>query len=188
MSNEKDSIIHLLELKMQLCFAHGLDIDKRSFRIVGEIGQNTFEHVDSCLNLLESTRKPITIKINSEGGSVYDAFAIISRINASPCNITTEGYGCIMSAAGLILASGDKRRMSKIARFMYHELSTEFAGKVSMMQHELAELKREQMLWAELMQELTNKSKEYWLLRGGEKDLYLNAAEALNHGIVNEIF
>lgn len=189
MSSEKDAVIQLMELKMHLAFGHGIDIDKRAFRIVGEINQDMFEHVDACLSFLEAgSRKPVLIKINSEGGSVYDAFAIISRMKSSPCTLITEGHGCIMSAAGLILASGDKRRMSSLSRFMYHEISTILDGNVSKLKHEIKELEKEQVLWAELMAELTAKTKEFWLISGGNKDLYLSADEALNYKVVDEVF
>ena len=69
----------------------------------------------------ERGEKAITIRLHSEGGSVYEALAIVGRIEKCKCQIITEGYGAIMSAATLILASGDKRRISRLAWFMVHE-------------------------------------------------------------------
>jgi hypothetical protein len=68
-------------------------------------------------------KSTVTIKINSPGGSTYDAMAIIGRIRSAKCYIVTEGYGQIMSAASLILASGRKRRINKYAFLMWHEAS-----------------------------------------------------------------
>ena len=47
-------------------------------------------------------RKTITIKINSYGGDVYTALAIVGRMLESKCLLQTKGYGKIMSAATII--------------------------------------------------------------------------------------
>jgi len=43
-------------------------------------------------------------------------------------------------------------------------------------------------MWAELMAEYTKKSKEFWILAGGNKNLYLNPQECLQYGLIDEVF
>ena len=101
-------------LNLQYAFDRDVDFKSRVIRISEEIDAGVFDKIDAAMNHLErSCRKMITIKINSEGGSVYDALAIVGRLTSSKCKIVTEGHGRVMSAATLILACGDERKMSK---------------------------------------------------------------------------
>ena len=69
--------------------------------------------------------KNVIIHINSGGGRVNAAFAIIDAIEAAKNRgfyITTIGRGLVASAAVLIYVTGDYRITSKRALFMIHEI------------------------------------------------------------------
>lgn len=177
-----------LELILKHQFENGINLKSRTIQLVGEIDYQKFELVDAALTELDRyNNKQITVRINSEGGSVYDALAIIGRLRNSKSRIITEGYGCIMSAATLILASGDKRKVAKEAWFMHHESAYGFDGKYSEHAHYLAQKEREEEQWSNLMSELTFKDKNFWR-RAGTLDSYFTAEELKEYGVVDEIF
>lgn len=192
MSSDKigqDVAIHAFEVQTDIALKYGINLPARTIQLVGEIDQNMFILIDTALTILESQSKAaVTIKINSEGGAIYDALAIVGRMKNSKCKIVTEGYGCIMSAASLVLAAGDKRKMSGFSWFMHHEGSYDFGGTVEQHRHITRQMEREERLWAENMAKFTTCPKDYWLSQGKlGKDLYLTAAECLNFGVIDEV-
>jgi hypothetical protein len=88
---DKNIAAQMLELQIDVALRYGIDMGARCIQLIGEIDENTFCYIDSALTLLEgNSKKGITIKINSEGGSLYDALAIVARIRSSKCKVTTE--------------------------------------------------------------------------------------------------
>lgn len=187
------------ERKFDLLFKNNIDIENRVIRLTGYIGHPEdgddkepyfdFNFVDSALTLLEqqSNRKSITIKINSGGGLYYEGQAILGRITASPCHIVTEGYGQIMSAACLILASGNMRKMSKYATFMCHESSYGIAGKHSEVLDYVRQQEREDDFWCKWMSEFSKYPKDSWKNLIKKRDFYMSAQECLDAGIIDKI-
>lgn len=170
-------------------FEWGVDFRNRIINITGEIDETQFEVVDAALTAMESeSKQKVTIKINSPGGETYQAMAIIGRMKESKCHIVTKGYGHIMSAAALILAAGDKRMMSEIAVFMWHESSYGLEGRHSEMKANVAQAEREEELWAEQMAECSERSIEYWKKHGVHTDAYFKASELLEMSVIDELF
>ncbi len=177
-------------LNLEYAFEWNIDIDAREFKITVDIEEGMFDYVDTALTALERLgRKGITIKINSGGGDVYEALAIIDRIRSSTCYITTEGYGKIMSAASAILASGNKRRMGARAQFMHHETSLIIEGTMTEAKNEMSQAVREEVAWCKIMEEFSQMSYTFWETNGvGGKNAYFNAERCLELGVIDEIF
>lgn len=171
-------------------FDHGVNFKERIINIVGEIDEDTFNLVDAALTEMESqSKKDITVKINSEGGSTYQAMAIIGRIKESKCGIVTKGYGAVMSAATLILASGTRKRtISSDACFMWHEASYGLEGRHSEIKNTVNQVEKEERYWADRMAECTSKDSHFWLTNGVGKDAYFDAKQLLEMGVVDELF
>jgi ATP-dependent Clp protease protease subunit len=170
-------------------FNQGLDLEHRVITLEGEIETGYFSFVDaalSALELLDDT--PITIRINTPGGSVYDGLAIIGRMEQSPCDIITEGFGAVMSMGCHIHAAGDKRRMSKHAIYMYHCSSYGVADRHSQIKHVVKQNEKEETRMAKFMAERSKKPWSYWKKLGADTDAYLTPDELLEIGIVDEIF
>jgi len=180
------------ELQYNMLIDKGIDIENRVIRINSEIDDEVFSLVDSGMTIMEAdNKKQITVRINSDGGEVYSALAIVGRLKRTKgIKIVTEGYGRIMSAATLILACGDRRRISNIAFFMHHEASYEIpdSTRLSEIQRDMKQWLREEELWAKKMEEFSNSDKDYWYNIGIGKDVYFDAEELLNLGVVDEIF
>jgi ATP-dependent Clp protease protease subunit len=166
----------------------GVNFKERSIRLTGEIDEAHFDLVDSALTELESQgRKSVTIVINSPGGDMYQALAIIGRLKRSPCHIVTEGYGQIMSASTLILAAGDRRKISSYAFFMHHEASYGGDGRHSEMKNLIKQADKEDDKWCEWMASFTDKDKKFWKTNGVGLDTYFTVEELLEFGVVDEI-
>jgi ATP-dependent protease ClpP protease subunit len=169
---------------------HGVDVKNRIIQLVGEAGSDfNFEFVDSAMTSLEArSRAGITVRIFSLGGAVYDALAIVGRLRASKCKITTEGYGGIMSAATLILASGNYRRLSEFSVFMHHESSYGVGGRHSQIKEEIQQAEREEELWAQWMARFSTKSADWWYNQGKHRNLYMTPEMVAAVGVIDEVF
>ena len=111
-------------------------LEKSHYFLTGEITEET---VNDCIkwityeNLIVQPRenKFLTLYINSIGGDLYSAFALIDIMKASKLKIKTIGIGSIMSAGFLIFISGAKgqRYIAKNTGIMCHQMSTGYDDK-----------------------------------------------------------
>lgn len=188
MSEKKNIEFEKEKLRLEYLFEHGIDLEGRIIRLSGTIDEESFEAFDYQLSELErlNPRKTITIRINSPGGSVYDALAIVGRIRSSTCPIITEGYGQIMSAAVLVLAAGKKRKMSNYAWFMHHQSSYVVAGSHDDVVDEVQQMEREERMWCKWMSELSSKTEKFWTTAAKKKNFYATAEECVKMGIIDE--
>lgn len=104
-------------------------LDKHTFLICGEIDDVKIENAIRWL-IYENTsdvEKTLTLYINSTGGSLNDAFALIDMMKNSKHSIRTIGIGNVMSSAFLIFASGSEgmRYIAKNASILSHQYSDE---------------------------------------------------------------
>jgi ATP-dependent Clp protease, protease subunit len=67
--------------------------------------------------------KPISLFINSYGGSVYDGFALINALLNSTTPVNTICIGSAMSMAFIIFLCGKVKIMGQYSTLMYHECS-----------------------------------------------------------------
>jgi ATP-dependent Clp protease protease subunit len=101
--------------------------------LTGEIDE---DNINECIKWLvyenlDSRPKVLTLYINSTGGDLYSAFALIDIIRSSNHTVRTIAVGAAMSAAFLIFASGDKgeRYCGKNTSLMCHQFSDSTEGK-----------------------------------------------------------
>jgi ATP-dependent Clp protease protease subunit len=162
--------------------------------LVGEIDE---ENVNRCIkwltyeNLDQRAEKVLTLYVNSTGGDLYQAFALIDIMKSSEYTIRTIGIGTVMSAAFLIVSSGDKgeRYISKNASCMCHQLTEGGADlkyhdvKAAMQETELSNTK---ML--NILVENTGKVPSYVKKRLlGPTDVYMTAEQMIEHGAADQI-
>lgn len=159
-------------------------------------GEITEENVNECIKWivfenLEAKEKVLTLYVNSSGGDLYQAFALIDIMRNSKHVVRTVGIGSIMSAAFLIFTSGDQgeRHLAANTGIMCHQ----FAGGGSDAKfHDLkAEMKENELLNNKMVEILKNatglapsriKAK---LLPAS--DVYLTAQEAIDLGIADQL-
>lgn len=183
-----DAAIQMVQIQNELLTSYGIDIESRSFSLVGEINDDMYRSFDVALTLLEgSGRKGVTIKLSSAGGDLHATLAIIGRMRMSVCKITIEAFGQICSGAFNILAAGHKRRLSRYTIVMHHEVSYEVSGKHSEIKDLAKEMDREERIRADLMAEFTKAPASFWLTEGTRTDRYFKPQELLSLGVVDEI-
>lgn len=184
-----DNKLSVTALNIGIAFEYGVNFKERSICLTGEIDESMFILVDIALTEMEAQSKAtITIRINSPGGSTYDAMAIIGRLKRSKCHIVTEGYGHVMSAATLLLACGDRRRISSYAWFMHHEAAYGVDGKHSEIKNTVNQVEREEKFWAECLAKFTNKDAKFWEKLGVSLDKFYSPQELVDLGVADEVF
>jgi ATP-dependent Clp protease protease subunit len=139
---------------------------------------------------LQGEGRVLTLYINSTGGDLYQAFALIDVMRNSPHIIRTIGVGAVMSAAFLIFACGDKkhRYASSNTSFMCHQFSSSTDAKY----HDLkAEMKETELLNEKMINILVETT---GLIKSRVKakllpasDVYLTAEEVLDFCIADHI-
>lgn len=188
--NGADLAVSMFEIQVDTALKIGLDLNRRTMQIFGEIDSEMLAHVDTCIGLLEGGDGPATVRVCSEGGSVTDALAIVSRIRAASVPLDVEVHGIAHSAAIMILAGGPaKRRMSSLGWAMSHESSYVVEGPHTAVKHAVKQAEREEQAWNETMAKFTKMPVEFWSKSGrAGKDLYLSAKECLELGVCDELF
>lgn len=141
-------------------------------------------------NLGTKEEKVLTLYINSTGGDLYEAMALIDVMKASQHTIRTIGIGAVMSAAFLIFASGTKgcRIATKNASFLCHQYSETFTGK----HHDLKATMRDGDLMNQRMINILRDATGLPLTRIKAKllpptDAYLSSAEVVDLGVADAI-
>jgi ATP-dependent Clp protease protease subunit len=162
--------------------------------LIGEIDE---DNVNECIkwlayeNIDPKADRVLTLYVNSQGGDLYEAFGLIDMMRNSQIPIRTIGYGSVMSAAFLIVASGfpGERYITKNCGIMCHQMSaTEEMGKY----HDIKATRKET---DRLNQAMYNILKETTGLDGRiiktkllpAHDVYMTAEEMINFGAADNI-
>jgi ATP-dependent Clp protease protease subunit len=167
-------------------------LDNSIHFLTGEINE---ESVAECIKWivyenLDSKEKVLTLYVNSTGGDLYQAFALIDIMQSSNHSVRTIAVGSIMSAAFLIFTAGTKgeRYIAANTGIMCHQ----FSGSADAKYHDLkAEMKENELL----NQKMVNILKDATGLTPSKikakllpaSDVYLTAQEALDLGIADQL-
>lgn len=131
--------------------------------------------------------KEIDLLINSTGGSIGDARAIISvfQMIDSPVNTICVGYA--WSSAATILAAGTGERQAfEHGSLMIHELSWEDSGPITSLESTARQGRRDNTVELGLLAKFTGRSSEE-LAEFMYPDHYFTAAEARDYGLVDAV-
>ncbi|MCK5018701.1 MAG: ATP-dependent Clp protease proteolytic subunit [Candidatus Peribacteraceae bacterium] len=132
--------------------------------------------------------KELMLMVNSPGGSVPDAFALIDIMRGSKLKVNTIGLGLIASCGLLIFMAGENRVLTPNTSILSHQWSWAAWGK----EHELFATVKEFDLTKERIlahykkySKLNIKQINKVLLPA--HDVWLSAEDALKHGLCDEI-
>jgi len=158
------------------------------------LGEEVNEHtanliVAQMLHLAyEDPKKDISFYINSPGGSVYDGLAIIDTMNYIKPDVATIGIGMQASMGAVLLAAGAKGKRIALpnSRIMIHQPHGGTQGVMTDMEISLKEGIRTKQTLVDLMAKYTSQKKDK-VAADMERDLWMNAEEALKYGIVDKI-
>ena len=174
-----------------------VDVESRTLYIFGEIEESFGDWFNITLKYLERrSHDPITIWLNTTGGSVEAMFVFHDLVKLSPCEITVIATGQVCSAGVLMLACGHKRYVTESCILMAHGFQDSSAGTPLQIECYLKVIKWQQEHWANLMAKYTpefvdNKPRNinYWLqilkknaewwVTGGEAIVHEGLADAI---------
>ena len=147
--------------------------------------------VVSQLLFMESTNNeaPITMYINSGGGSVYDGLSVIDTMNFITSEVSTTCTGLAASMGAMLLLSGEKGKRSalKHSRIMLHEPSTSIprstASDIEIEWKEISLIKTELF---EMISEATGQDIEK-VKQDCQRDFWMRSSEAKDYGIIDTI-
>lgn len=168
-------------------------LDNNVHFLVGEISE---ESVSECIkwivyeNLDRRPDKVLTLYINSTGGDLYQAFALIDVMRSSKHPIRTIGIGSIMSAAFLIFASGTRgeRYIGMNTGIMCHQFTSGSEAKYHDIKAEIKEADLCNRKMVDILKAatgLTNIKIKAKLLPAS--DVYLTVEELIELGIADNV-
>lgn len=163
----------------------------RKFYLSGDIDEESFKEFCETMDKLEENSQhtqPVELILNSTGGSALDAIAFVSRMRLSSCDVNVTVFGLAGSAAVLILAAGNYRRMTKESWLMVHEDAQNVKNVPTSELEKIAAVARQhEQHWCMLLEDLTGTKKEEWARLHKAGDLYLTPEQCHQLGIVDEI-
>ena len=171
-----------------------LDITKNGlYLLMAEINAETVKPVIEWVlknNLYVDPFESLTLLINSPGGSVTDAFALIDVMKGSKIPIETIGIGEISSSGLMIFMAGEKgyRRLTPNTQILSHQYTWGNYGK----EHELFSQVKAFELTSKMIVDhykkctgLSEKKIREFLLP--PEDRWLSSKEALKLGLCDEV-
>ena len=136
----------------------------------------------------ESPSKPVTLYINSPGGSVSAGMAIYDTMQFVPCDVSTVCFGTAASMGAFLLGAGapGKRRSLPNARIMIHQPLGGAQGQAADV-----EIQAKEILF--VRQQLNTFIAEYTgqpvakVEDDCDRDFFMTPEEAVAYGIIDEV-
>ncbi|NUO51203.1 MAG: ATP-dependent Clp protease proteolytic subunit [Polyangiaceae bacterium] len=165
-------------------------IDARALILADEVSDSLYRHVATMMTILErrDPKAPITVYINSPGGSADSGFAIFDLLRFSPCPILTVANGVVASAAVTIYLGTPKERRVSLpnSRFLLHQPSTAMRGQATDIDITAREILKLRARYNQIVHEATGKAIEQ-VTKDSDRDFWLTATEAADYGLVGRV-
>lgn len=152
----------------------------------GEIDHDTAARLIKGLHILEGSKEPITLLVNSGGGSVPDGIAIYSAIKQSHCPVDCFIYGQCSSMASIVIQACRLRVSAPETEFLLHDGTDSLSGNSRDVIKQAEALKRACELSYVIYASRARQPREFWR-RKLVTDFILTAQEALQEGLIDEI-
>ena len=165
-------------------------LKERVIFITGPINDNLSNLIVAQLLFLESEnpKKDINIYINSPGGVISSGLAIYDTMQFVSPSISTLCIGQAASMGALLLCGGDKNKRFALpnSRIMIHQPLGGFQGQASDIEIHAKEILLMKKKVNEILAKHTGKSMKT-IEKDTDRDNFLNADEAKDYGIVDDI-
>lgn len=162
----------------------------RTIRIIGEINDDTASYICSEIRYLSrNSKEPLTLILNSPGGSISAGMAIYDTLNASGCEVTTvvEGMAASMAAFLATCAATKGRRFCQPnAEIMVHQPLGGVQGQASDITIAAAHINHSKQKMNKLFSDFTS-LKEDDIKALTDRDTWLSAEDALKMGFVDHV-
>jgi ATP-dependent Clp protease protease subunit len=136
----------------------------------------------------EDPKKDIKIYINSPGGSVTSALAILDTMNHVKNDVSTVCVGMAASAAALLLSAGKKGKRYSLpnSEIMIHQPLGGAQGQASDIEITAKQIVKLKTKLSQIMAKNTGKSLTQ-IEKDADRDYYMSADEAKKYGIVDKV-
>lgn len=155
----------------------------------GEIDDNLSNIIVAELLYLDSiNNNDIQIYINSPGGSITSGMAIYDTMNYIKSDVSTICIGMAASMAAFLLSCGkkEKRYILPNSEVMIHQPLGGVTGQATEIKIAADRILKTKKRLNEILSKNTNKDIKI-IENDTERDYFMNANEALEYGIVDEI-
>ena len=142
-----------------------------------------------CILMQEEDKEaPITVYVNSPGGSADSGFAIYDILRFIQPPVRMVCTGICASAAVLIYMAGKKEQRYSLpnSRFLLHQPSTSLFGTASDIEINANEIIKLRERYNKIVSEETGKPFEQ-ITKDSDRDFWLSAQEASEYGLVGKI-
>lgn len=156
------------------------------------VTDKTVREVVSQLLFLDSREpgKDIFLFVNSPGGSVSAGMVIYDVIQILSSPVHTICMGLAASMGAILLASGTKGKRAALrhAEIMIHQplIGGKFAGTSADIAIQAEQIKKTKVLGAQILAKHCNQDINR-ILQDFERDYWLNAQEALEYGLIDQV-
>jgi ATP-dependent Clp protease protease subunit len=156
----------------------------------GVIDDDTANIVIAQLLFLQSedSKKDVHLYINSPGGSVSAALAILDTMNHIKNDVSTVCIGMAASAAALLLSAGKKGKRFSLpnSEIMIHQPMGGAQGQATDIEITAKQIVKLKAKLNKLMSDNTGKSVSQ-VEKDADRDYYMSAEEAKKYGIIDKI-
>lgn len=161
----------------------------REVELVGEVDADSVNALIRQLRYLqrEDPKAPVTLYINSNGGSVDSGMALYDVMKAVSCPVRTVCVGLAASMAALLFISGAERDMLPHSRLMIHDpLIVQTGGSALRLKAVSDDLMETRQIIARVIAEHSGRSVEEVLAKTAN-DSYFRAEQAVEFGLADHI-
>ena len=132
--------------------------------------------------------KPVTVIVNSPGGSADSGFAIYDAMRFISCPVRSITMGICASAGVMIFLGGaeGQRFCTPSARFLLHQPSMRTSGQASDLEIVSREIDRLKLQYNLIVAEASGRPVKD-VERDVNRDFWLSAPAALEYGLVNKV-
>lgn len=174
-----------------------LALSQRKIYLYDDVeGNSIFEciyYLNKLMDIDKTTgeKPPIDIYISSDGGIIYEGFALLGLIESmkdSGYVINTINMSKAFSMGFIIAICGTNRYANRYASYMFHDVSCMTWGKLEYQQERMEESLRLRKILHDITTKYTKleeKDLSYWLER--KQDKFFSTEEAIQFGIVDKI-
>ena len=178
-SGERSYDIYSRLLKDRIVFLSGQVEDEMANAVVAQLLFLEMDNPDADISLY----------INSPGGSVTAGMAIYDTMQYIKAPVRTVCVGLAASMGAFLLMAGEKGKRMALpnAEVMIHQPSDGAQGQATDVSIRAEWLIRTKKKMNQMMADMTGQSVEK-VTADAERDYFMSAQEALNYGIVDQIY
>lgn len=167
------------------------NLDRGHVYLIGEVDDDKIGALIEQLVYLGRRRRvaEVTLWVNSSGGLLQPAFALVDLMAALGKPVRTVGLGTIESAAALILIGGTRglRLMTRCASMMLHEYSWSNSGSVTEMRGRMTEIQNTLKKQIEHLVRCSGRDEDAVRALLKHEETWLTPVQAVEWGLIDRV-